>query len=76
MWASLLIAYAVVIEMVVGVEERWGRGGGGSVSKKRSTSMWTCFLGVLYITKVSYVLNVFVVKELSSYRYARPADRS
>ena len=35
MWVSLLIAYAVVIEMVVGVEERWGRGGGGSVSEKK-----------------------------------------
>ncbi len=25
----------IVIEMVVGVEERWGRGGGGGVSEKK-----------------------------------------
>ena len=28
MWASLQIGYAVFIEMVVSVEERWKRGGG------------------------------------------------
>ena len=35
MWVSLQIGYAVVVKMVVDVEERWGRGGGGSVSEKK-----------------------------------------
>ena len=29
-------------------------------------------LTLLYITQVSHSLNFFVVKELSSYRFARP----